>query len=124
MYIQRFEIGNFRKLKAIRVDFATDKTVFVGANNSGKSSAMLALRRFCAVSALPTTGAKALHYSRSLCPSWSAGNHDENGGRALFASFSADLRSIDHAAASRVFDAMMSGGPGAADTRLSRRFGR
>ena len=46
MHIQHVEIGNFRKLKAVRVDFAPDKTVFVGANNSGKTSAMVALRRF------------------------------------------------------------------------------
>jgi hypothetical protein len=46
MHIKHIEIGNFRKLKAVRVDFAPDKTVFVGANNSGKTSAMVALRRF------------------------------------------------------------------------------
>ena len=46
MHIQHVEIGNFRKLKAVRVDLAPDKTVFVGANNSGKTSAMVALRRF------------------------------------------------------------------------------
>lgn len=46
MHIQHVEIGNFRKLKAVRVDFSEQKTVFVGANNSGKTSAMVALRRF------------------------------------------------------------------------------
>jgi predicted ATP-dependent endonuclease of OLD family len=46
MHIKHVEIGNFRKLRAVRVDFAKDKTVFVGANNSGKTSAMAALRRF------------------------------------------------------------------------------
>ncbi|MGJ0531852.1 AAA family ATPase [Methylocystis sp.] len=46
MYIKQIEISNFRKLLAVRVDFAADKTVFVGANNSGKTSAMIALRRF------------------------------------------------------------------------------
>lgn len=44
--IKHVEIGNFRKLLAVRIDFAPDKTVFVGANNSGKTSAMVALRRF------------------------------------------------------------------------------
>jgi len=42
------EIANFRKLRSARIDFANDKTVFVGANNSGKSSAMAALRYFLA----------------------------------------------------------------------------
>jgi hypothetical protein len=46
MWIKRVEIGNFRKLKAVRVDLEADKTVFVGANNSGKTSAMIAMRRF------------------------------------------------------------------------------
>jgi len=40
------EIQNFRKLKSIRIDLASDKTLFVGANNSGKTTAMIALRRF------------------------------------------------------------------------------
>lgn len=46
MLIQHIEIANFRKLLAVRVDLAEKTTVFVGANNSGKTSAMLALRRF------------------------------------------------------------------------------
>lgn len=46
MQILQVEIGNFRKLVATRIAFAPEKTVFVGANNSGKTSAMTALRRF------------------------------------------------------------------------------
>lgn len=46
MRISQVEIGNFRKLVATRIAFANEKTVFVGANNSGKTSAMTALRRF------------------------------------------------------------------------------
>jgi predicted ATP-dependent endonuclease of OLD family len=46
MHIEFVEIANFRKLHCTRVGFAADKTVFVGANNSGKTSAMLALRYF------------------------------------------------------------------------------
>jgi len=46
MHIQLVEIGNFRKLQAVCVDFSESTTVFVGANNSGKTSAMVALRRF------------------------------------------------------------------------------
>lgn len=46
MHIHHVEIGNFRKLQAVRVDFAEQTTVFVGANNSGKTSAMVALRHF------------------------------------------------------------------------------
>ncbi|TIX91606.1 AAA family ATPase [Rhizobium sp. P44RR-XXIV] len=46
MLISQIEIANFRKLIAVRTDLSQKKTVFVGANNSGKTSAMTALRRF------------------------------------------------------------------------------
>jgi predicted ATP-dependent endonuclease of OLD family len=46
LHIDFIEVANFRKLLAVRVDIARTSTVFVGANNSGKSSAMVALRRF------------------------------------------------------------------------------
>jgi predicted ATP-dependent endonuclease of OLD family len=46
MQIHHLEIANFRKLLSVRVDLADKTTLLVGANNSGKSSAMLALRRF------------------------------------------------------------------------------
>jgi predicted ATP-dependent endonuclease of OLD family len=46
MYIRFVEIQNFRKLKSIRIDLTPQTTVFVGANNSGKTSAIAALRHF------------------------------------------------------------------------------
>lgn len=46
MRIEFIEIQNFRKLKSCRVDFSEKVTVFVGANNSGKTSAMHALMTF------------------------------------------------------------------------------
>lgn len=46
MLIEFFELRNFRKLRSCRIDLAKDKTVFVGANNSGKTSAMDALILF------------------------------------------------------------------------------
>lgn len=46
MKIKHFEVANFRKLLSVRIDLSDKQTLFVGANNSGKSSAMLALRRF------------------------------------------------------------------------------
>jgi hypothetical protein len=46
LHINFVEIANFRKLLSTRVDLSETTTLFVGANNSGKSSAMLALRRF------------------------------------------------------------------------------
>ena len=46
MRIEFVEIANFRKLLSTRVGFSPEKTVFVGANNSGKTSAITALRYF------------------------------------------------------------------------------
>jgi predicted ATP-dependent endonuclease of OLD family len=46
MNIAFVEIQNFRKLKSCRVEIASKETVFVGANNSGKTSAMDAMILF------------------------------------------------------------------------------
>ena len=46
MNIVFVEIQNFRKLKSCRVEIASKETVFVGANNSGKTSAMDAMILF------------------------------------------------------------------------------
>lgn len=43
MKISFVDIQNFRKLKRCRVEFASEQTLFVGANNSGKTSATDAL---------------------------------------------------------------------------------
>jgi predicted ATP-dependent endonuclease of OLD family len=46
MRIDFVEIRNFRRLIATRIDMAQDTTLLVGANNSGKTSAITALRYF------------------------------------------------------------------------------
>lgn len=46
MNIAFVEIQNFRKLKACRLEIASRETVLVGANNSGKTSAMDSLTLF------------------------------------------------------------------------------
>ncbi len=46
MRIEFVEIQNFRKLRSVRIDFDPKATLWVGANNSGKTSAMLALGHF------------------------------------------------------------------------------
>jgi predicted ATP-dependent endonuclease of OLD family len=46
MHISFIEIQNFRKLKSVRLDFSDRITLCVGANNSGKTSAMVALGHF------------------------------------------------------------------------------
>jgi predicted ATP-dependent endonuclease of OLD family len=46
MKIDLVEITNFRKLNCCQIDFDEKKTLLVGANNSGKTTAMIALRKF------------------------------------------------------------------------------
>lgn len=46
MHISSIHIRNFRKLKAVHVDIDGQQTIFVGANNSGKTSFMTALQNF------------------------------------------------------------------------------
>lgn len=46
MRIKFVEISNFRKLKSAHLDLDKKTTILVGANNSGKTSAMVALRTF------------------------------------------------------------------------------
>lgn len=48
MRIQSINIQNFRKLLQCHIDFSKETTLFVGANNSGKTSAMDALGKFLA----------------------------------------------------------------------------
>lgn len=48
MNISSIFIQNFRKLYQCHIDFSNDTTLFVGANNSGKTSAMDALGKFLA----------------------------------------------------------------------------
>ena len=46
MKIAHIDIQNFRKLKSCRLELAETNTILVGANNSGKTSAMDALIMF------------------------------------------------------------------------------
>lgn len=46
MRIKCFRVQNFRRLKNVRIDFEDDRTIFVGANNSGKTSATQLFQMF------------------------------------------------------------------------------
>jgi predicted ATP-dependent endonuclease of OLD family len=50
MHIGTLRIRNFRRLKNVQIDLASDISIFVGANNSGKTSASHALQLFMAAS--------------------------------------------------------------------------
>jgi hypothetical protein len=46
MHVHSLAFKNFRRLKDARIEFANDLTIFVGANNSGKTSATHAIDLF------------------------------------------------------------------------------
>ncbi|MDO9528797.1 MAG: AAA family ATPase [Syntrophales bacterium] len=46
MKIKKVHLRNFRRLENVEIDFENDETVFVGPNNSGKTSATTAFRLF------------------------------------------------------------------------------
>jgi hypothetical protein len=50
MHIETIRIRNFRRLKDARIDLASDISIFVGPNNSGKTSAAHALQLFTSAS--------------------------------------------------------------------------
>lgn len=50
MHIESIRIRNFRRLQDVRIDLASDISIFVGANNSGKTSATHALQLFTTAS--------------------------------------------------------------------------
>jgi len=69
MKIAFFDIQNFRKLKSCRIELSKNKTLFVGANNSGKTSAMDALIIF-----LKRTRQKDLSTTDFTLSNWNAIN--------------------------------------------------
>ncbi len=50
MHIHTLRIRNFRRLRDVQIDLASDISIFVGANNSGKTSASHAIQLFMAAS--------------------------------------------------------------------------
>lgn len=46
MNLQSFRLKNFRRLKDVHVDLDAEISIFVGANNSGKTSATHGLKKF------------------------------------------------------------------------------
>ncbi|PND18358.1 ATP-dependent endonuclease [Ensifer sp. MMN_5] len=46
MYLHSYRLRNFRRLRNVHVELASDISIFVGANNSGKTSATQAMQMF------------------------------------------------------------------------------
>lgn len=46
MYLHSYRLKNYRRLRDVRVELASDISIFVGANNSGKTSATQAITMF------------------------------------------------------------------------------
>ena len=89
MRIDHIHIRNFRKLKNCRIDFNKDQTIFVGANNSGKTSAMSAIIWFLKDHNRFTTREFTLTNWRDineLANSWLAANDEVENREELLAS--------------------------------------
>src|SRR5215203_2649868 len=46
MHLTTFRFKNFRRLRDVRIDLDAETTIFVGANNSGKTAATHVFRTF------------------------------------------------------------------------------
>ena len=98
MRIDFIEIGNFRKLRAVRVELTEFTTLLVGANNSGKTSAMVALRRFLKQrSNFSVHDFTLSHWSKinAVGSKWEADSQLENGAAPTLSDWNDFLPSID-----------------------------
>ena len=80
MRIKHVEIHNYKRLSNCRLEFGDTKTLFVGANNSGKTSAMKALIQFLGDGkgfSLYDFSASNWKTIDSIGESWSACNPDK-----------------------------------------------
>jgi recombinational DNA repair ATPase RecF len=87
MQIAFVEIQNFRKLKSVRVDLDGRTTLLVGANNSGKTSAMVVLRHFLVSKGdFSTNDVHLSNWSKinAVGEAWVA-NHGKQGAQPSFA---------------------------------------
>lgn len=98
MLISFVEIQNFRKLKSVRIDFSEQTTLFVGANNSGKTSATFALRSFLAEHERFTTHDFTISNWRkieAIAMAWEAGVAAGQPGEPQLREWDAVLPSLD-----------------------------
>jgi predicted ATP-dependent endonuclease of OLD family len=51
VHLHSYRIANYRRLKDVHVALVSDISIFVGANNSGKTSATQAIHAFVAATA-------------------------------------------------------------------------
>ncbi|MFJ3404155.1 AAA family ATPase [Promicromonospora sp. NPDC090134] len=64
MQVKCLEIANFRKLESVRIDLSDQTTLLVGANNSGKTSAMDAVKQFLGKDSFKLSDFTLFHLSR------------------------------------------------------------
>lgn len=81
MHISCVEISNFRKLRSVRIDLEDGKTLLVGSNNSGKTSALDALGQFLHAKTFALSDVTLAHLPtiRDIGARWEAAQQSENG---------------------------------------------
>ena len=50
MHLHSYSIRNYRRLRDVHIELASDISIFVGSNNSGKTSATHAVHSFVSAS--------------------------------------------------------------------------
>lgn len=82
MRVTCVEIANFRKLESVRIDLTDRTTLLVGANNSGKTSAMAALKQFLGSDSFKLSDFTLLHLPRirEIGEGWEAAAEPVQGG--------------------------------------------
>lgn len=79
MHIESIDIRNFRRLKSVRLELSNETTLIVGANNSGKTSALTALSAFLSGSSakLRISDITASNWERinEIASKWGPDNH-------------------------------------------------
>lgn len=94
MKISSILIKNFRKLQSCKIEFSEKETIFVGANNSGKTSAMDALMMFLKRRKLRTQDFTLYHWKdlNEIAESWLKPSDDKEEVRKDLSAF---LPSLD-----------------------------
>ena len=72
MLIKEFRIKNFRKLKSCNLNLTNKQTILVGANNSGKTSAMTAIKCFLKDKSMSTLDFTITNWGEinKICDKW------------------------------------------------------
>lgn len=96
MRVKCLEVANFRKLESVRIDLSDQTTLLVGANNSGKTSAMDALKLFLRNDAFNLSDFTLFHLPRirEIGEGWEAAARAVGSGAEMPAEMKASCQTV------------------------------